>query len=103
MRLIGNASWLLFGMILALPLWSQNISTVAGNTTWNVTITVRLDAAGNMYVPDYYNDVVYKVDPSGNTVIVAGTYKQSGFAGDGGPATSAKLSNPAGAIPAADG
>lgn len=103
MRLTRNAGWLLFGVILAVPLRSQNVSTVAGNTTWNLTITVRLDAAGNMYVPDYFNDVVYKVDSSGNPVIVAGTYQQGGFAGDGGLATNAKLTNPGGAVPAADG
>jgi uncharacterized protein (TIGR03437 family) len=56
-----------------------------------------------MFVPDYYNHVVYKVDTSGNTTIVAGTYQKGGFAGDGALATSAQLNNPAGAIPAPDG
>lgn len=98
-----SAGWLLICMILALPLGAQNISTVAGNTTWNQPITVRLDAGGNMYVPDYFNHVVYKVDPSGVQTIVAGTYQKGGFAGDGGLASSALLTNPAGVVPAPDG
>jgi uncharacterized protein (TIGR03437 family) len=85
------------------PVQAQNITTVAGNSTWNVPISVRLDAAGNMYVPDYYNHVVYKVDTVGNTTIVAGTYQKAGFAGDGALATSALLQNPAGVVPAPDG
>jgi uncharacterized protein (TIGR03437 family) len=56
-----------------------------------------------MFVPDYYNHVVYKVDTSGNTTIVAGTYQKGGFAGDGALATSAQLDNPAGVVPAPDG
>jgi uncharacterized protein (TIGR03437 family) len=56
-----------------------------------------------MFVPDYYNHVVYKVDTVGNTTIVAGTYQKQGFAGDGALATSALLQNPAGVVPAPDG
>jgi serine/threonine-protein kinase len=103
MRLARSISWLSLGLFLALPVRSQNITTVAGNSTWNVPISVRLDAAGNMYVPDYYKHVVYKVDTIGNTTIVAGTYQKEGFAGDGALATSALLDNPSGVVPAPDG
>ncbi len=103
MRFASSISCLLFGVFLALPVRAQNISTVAGNSTWNVPISVRLDAAGNMFVPDYYNHVVYKVDTVGNTTIVAGTYQKQGYAGDGALATSALLQNPAGVVPAPDG
>jgi len=103
MRRASSISWLSLGLFLALPVGAQTITTVAGNTTWNVPISVRLDAAGNLYAPDYYNHVVYKVDSNGNPTIVAGTYQKGGFAGDGALATSALLQNPAGAIPAPDG
>jgi hypothetical protein len=103
MRLISCVCGLLFGLFPAVPVRAQNITTVAGNTTWNVPVTVRLDAAGNLYTPDYFNHVVYKVDSNGNTTIVAGTYQKGGFAGDGALATSALLDNPGGAVPAPDG
>jgi uncharacterized protein (TIGR03437 family) len=104
MRLtLSKVALYLAPLLLVLPVRAQTITTVAGNTTWNVPISVRLDAAGNMYVPDYFNHVVYKVDTVGNTTIVAGTYQKAGFVGDGALATSALLQNPAGVVPAPDG
>ena len=103
MRMTRTVSCLLLGLIFALPVRSQTISTVGGNTTWGRDLTVRLDAAGNLYVPDYDNHVIYKVDSTGASTIVAGTYKMAGFAGDGGLATSAKLFGPAAVAPAPDG
>jgi sugar lactone lactonase YvrE len=50
-----------------------------------------IDAAGNVYFID--NQRVCKVDVAGNSTLVAGsTY--SGFTGDNGPATQARLSSP---------
>jgi uncharacterized protein (TIGR03437 family) len=66
-------------------------------------ISVRLDAAGNQYVPDFDNQVIYRVDPSGAPTIVAGTFQKAGYSGDGGLATAALLSGPAGVAPAPDG
>jgi uncharacterized protein (TIGR03437 family) len=104
MRLtLSQVALYLAPLLLALPVGAQNITTVAGNTTWYIPISVRLDAAGNMYATDLYNHLVYKVDSSGNTTIVAGTYGKGGFAGDGALATSALLDNPTGAVPAPDG
>ena len=56
---------------------------------------VAVDGAGNLYVADFFNCLVRKVNPAGviNTVAGNGTY---GFSGDGGPATLAQLSNPTG-------
>jgi hypothetical protein len=51
------------------------------------------DAAGNLYIADTQNQRIRKVDTGGTITTVAGT-GFSGFSGDGGPATAARLSNP---------
>jgi len=51
---------------------------------------VALDAAGNLYIADYENFRIRKVDPSGAISTLAGTGER-GFAGDGGPAAQARL------------
>jgi uncharacterized protein (TIGR03437 family) len=59
---------------------------------------VAVDAAGNVYIADTNNSRILKVAPSGSitkTTTVAGN-SVVGFTGDGGPATSAELSYPAG-------
>jgi len=52
-----------------------------------------LDGAGNLFIADYGNDVIRRVDSSGVITTVAGD-GASGSVGDGGPATSAKLAVP---------
>ena len=54
---------------------------------------LAVDKAGNLYIADYGHDRVRKVDTSGIITTVAGS-DAHGFAGDGGPATSASLLNP---------
>ncbi len=56
---------------------------------------IAYDAAGNLYIADLNDHVIRKVDLAGIVTTVAGTGEQ-GFAGDGGPATSAQLDSPAG-------
>ena len=56
---------------------------------------VGVDAQGNVYITEYGGDRVRKVSPNGTITTIAGTGK-SGFSGDGGPATSARLYGPAG-------
>ena len=55
--------------------------------------SVAVDAAGNLFIADQSNNRVRKVNTSGIITTVAGT-GVSGFSGDGGLATSAKLSYP---------
>src|SRR5262249_43568047 len=67
-----------------------NLSLLAGPRS------VATDAAGNVYIADNGNNRVREiVKATGITLTVAGT-GASGYSGDGGPATSAKLSNPTG-------
>ena len=54
-----------------------------------------LDAQGNVYVADSYNNIVVRISPSGTLRVVAGN-GNAGFSGDGGPATSASLDFPSG-------
>jgi hypothetical protein len=54
---------------------------------------VAVDASGNLFIADRDNSRIRKVSISGIVTTVAGN-ATSGFAGDGGPATSASLSHP---------
>jgi RHS repeat-associated protein len=56
---------------------------------------VVLDDAGNLYIADFINDRIRKVDTSGIITTVAGN-GTGGYSGDGGPATEAMLQGPAG-------
>ena len=94
------------------------ISTVAGNGTpgytgdgglaTSATLSapngVALDAAGNLYIADAGSpgNVVRAVTPAGIISTVAGD-GTIGYSGDGGPATSAKLSAPNGVAVDASG
>jgi hypothetical protein len=56
---------------------------------------LALDASGNIYIADTGNNVIRKVDKStGVITTIAGSGPGAGYSGDGGPATSAKLSVP---------
>jgi RHS repeat-associated protein len=65
---------------------------------------IAIDSAGNLYIADSGNNRIQKVNAStGNISTIAGPNSsscsptcQAGFSGDGGPATAARLSNPAG-------
>jgi RHS repeat-associated protein len=56
---------------------------------------LSVDATGNLYVGDAYNNRVRKVDTNGIITTVAGNGIK-GYAGDGGPATQAQLNYPYG-------
>jgi sugar lactone lactonase YvrE len=55
---------------------------------------VAVDAAGNLYIADRSNHRIRKVAPDGVISTFAGT-GLTGFSGDGGPASSARLNQPA--------
>jgi uncharacterized protein (TIGR03437 family) len=91
------------------PKYLQNvINTVAGRD-WifppqggpatnaplgNIT-SMALDSAGLLYIADPQNNVVFRIDGSGNISTFAGNGIQ-GFSGEGGPAVEASLSLPTG-------
>jgi len=60
----------------------------------NVPYTVYVDSKDNVYIPDTSNHVV-RVVTGGTITTIAGIPGQTGYSGDGGPATSAKLFYPA--------
>jgi sugar lactone lactonase YvrE len=88
------------------PVRAGTILTIAGNGSQgasgdggpaieaqlNSPKAVAVDALGNVYIGEAFSRV-RKVAPDGNISTVAGT-GISGFSGDGGPATAAKLSWP---------
>ena len=56
---------------------------------------VAVDEAGNLYIADWSNARIRKVDGTGTITTIAGTGEQ-GFGGDGGPAVQAHLNSPTG-------
>ena len=97
--------------ILLLAIWADSltaqeniITTVAGNgqaafggdggpaseASLNMPGSVAVDAKGNVYIADWQNQRIRKINPAGIISTVAGN-GQRGFSGDGGPAIDASL------------
>ena len=57
---------------------------------------IALDGSGNLYIADSGNNVIRRVDKISGTISTVAGNGQNGFAGDGGPATSAQINNPVG-------
>ncbi|HTX34442.1 MAG TPA: NHL repeat-containing protein, partial [Bryobacteraceae bacterium] len=68
---------------------------LATSASLSLPASVAIDAGGNVYIADQYNDAIRKVNRAGIITTVAGN-GTSGFSGDGGPATSASLDLPYG-------
>ena len=89
---------------------SGTITTVAGNGTpgfggdgatatsarLSSPVGVALDSAGHLYIADYNNHRIRKVDATSGTITTVAGNGTSGFAGDGATATSALLNAPLG-------
>ena len=85
------------------------VSTVAGNGTLGYSgdhfaatnaqlrtpSDVKVDKYGNIFIADYQNDVIRKVNTAGIITTIAGNHT-GGYSGDGGPATAAQMDWPAG-------
>jgi len=89
---------------------SGNVTTVAGGGSTNYVTSpggpatgaaldqaqqVVFDSSGNMYIPDYDNFVVARVDAVTGAITVVAGNGTSATSGDGGPATSASITGPA--------
>jgi len=86
-----------------------NITTVAGNGTssfsgdggpatsasLNYPTGIAVDSSGNLYIADYVNYRIRKVNISGTITTFAGN-GAAGYTGDGGAATTAELYEPTG-------
>ncbi|MCH8267492.1 MAG: hypothetical protein IH846_08240, partial [Acidobacteria bacterium] len=68
---------------------------LATSASLNIPSGVGVDAVGNLYIADTVNQRIRKVSADGTITTVAGN-GDSGFSGDGGPATSASLNFPEG-------
>src|ERR1035437_8117796 len=100
-------AYLILLCICTRQMFGQIITTVCGNGTAgyngdggpaiNAEISgpndIAIDKKGNMYIVDYYNNLIRKVDTNGviSTFAGNGTY---GYSGDGGQATNAMLDSP---------
>ena len=66
----------------------------AGSAQLNFPVGLAVDSSGNVYIADFGNSRVRKVNSGGTISTVAGSAQ--GFSGDGGLATAASLSGPQG-------
>ncbi len=83
------------------------ISTIAGNGTAGFSgdggaataamlsgpVSLAFDTSGNLYIGDFYNARIRRVSTSGVITSVAGN-GTTGYSGDGGAATAAKINSP---------
>jgi len=104
---IGSIAFITATLLVSLGVKAQVINTIAGTGTGSFggdggaataaqlrnPNSTKFDAAGNMYIADYNNHRIRKIDASGIISTIAGTGGAS-FSGDGGAATAAVLNSP---------
>ena len=66
---------------------------LATSARFNGPACIAIDDTGSLYVADYFNSRVRKIDTFGIITTVAGN-GVTGYSGDGGPATAASFNNP---------
>ncbi len=69
------------------------IQTLAGDASPIDAAGISVDASGNVYASDFSGNRVLRIAPGGDVADVAGT-GDCCYAGDGGPAASARLNHP---------
>jgi hypothetical protein len=94
-------------LLFSLTVHGQIITTIAGkgsvgysgdgglatNAEFNLPYSVKFDHSNNLYIADWKNHVIRKIDNSGIITTIAGT-GSGGYSGDGGPASTARLRAP---------
>jgi sugar lactone lactonase YvrE len=65
----------------------------AASAQFHLPIFVDFDSSQNLFIADWANNAIRRIDPSGKITTVAGT-GVSGYSGDGGPAAEAEMSTP---------
>ena len=105
----GNLYFIAYNAVMQLNANTGIVSLIAGNGTigfsgdnnlapgaqLNSPFAVAVDSSGNVYISDTNNFRIRKVATSGLITTIAGNGSK-GYSGDGGPALSAQLSQPAG-------
>ena len=105
------------GLIRKVAPGGTRVATVAGSGTTGYTGDggpatsaqlaapqgVAVDASGNIFIADTFNNVIRKVAGGTITTVAGDNALVAGFSGDNGPATSAQLNNPTGVFVDASG
>jgi Cellulase (glycosyl hydrolase family 5)/NHL repeat len=95
------------GIVTTIAGTGNNGYTGNGGPAPAADLSFPTDAAeafnGDILVADEGNNVIRQIAPDGTISTVAGVPGPGGFAGDSGPATSARLNQPSGVSPTADG
>ena len=68
----------------------------AADAVFNLPVGIVMDGSGNIYVAEYNNCVVRKIDTTNTVTTIAGVVGQCNYNGDGAPATSFHLDRPYG-------
>jgi sugar lactone lactonase YvrE len=66
----------------------------AANAQLNLPEGVTADASGNLFIADYFNQRVRRVDHATAIISTVAGNGTAGFSGDGGPATGAEINGP---------
>ena len=87
----GNITTIAGGGLFSYGYNGDNIP--ASQALLNSPLKIMIDGAGNIYIVDYFNQRIRKIDTNGIITTVAGN-GTLGYSGDGHQATSAELDYP---------